>query len=275
MVRRVAVCWGLWGWFLLAWAQPPLPPPDELVAADVVRIQVYQQPDLSGEWRLSEAGEIPMPLLGRVKLQGLTPTQAEQVLAEGLRSGQYLRQPQVQVWRVHSPMRQVSVLGRVQRPGRFALDGAALRLTDVMAMAGGVSPDGSEVVIISGQRQGRSFRQAVDLHVLLASALVSGSAKGADDGADPLMHPGDVVWVERAASVYVYGEVQRPGALRLERGMTVMQALAAAGGLTVRGTERGLRLHRGSGTPASQELQPQLQDRLNPHDVIYVRESLF
>lgn len=274
MGRGIAVWLGAMAWSLLAYAQSVEAPGDGLVPADLVKVQVYQHPDLSGEWRLSESGEISMPLLGRVKLQGLSPSQAEQVLADALRLGQYLRQPQVQVWRVHSPMRQVSVLGRVQRPGRFALDGAALRLTDVMALAGGISPDGSEVVVISGQRQGRPFRQAVDLHVLLASMPPARNAQE-EDAADPLMQPGDVVWVERAASIYVYGEVQRPGAIRLERGMTVMQALAAAGGLTVRGTDRGLRLHRGSGTPASQELQPQLQDRLDPHDVIYVRESLF
>lgn len=275
MVRRVAVWLAVWGWCALANAQVPPSSIDGLVAADVVRIQVYQHPDLSGEWRLSPDGEISMPLLGRVKLAGLSPAQAEQVLSEGLRLGQYLRQPQVQVWRVHSPVGQVSVLGRVQRPGRFALDGAALRLTDVMAMAGGIASDGSEVVVISGHRQGRPFRQAVDLHVLLAPARSAGADPTADDEANPPMHPGDVVWVERAATIYVYGEVQRPGALRLERGMTVMQALAAAGGLTVRGTERGVRLHRGSATGTSQELQPQLQDRLDPHDVIFVRERLF
>ena len=75
--------------------------------------------------------------------------------------------------------------------------------------------------------------------------------------------------------IYIYGEVQRPGALRLEPGMTVMQALATGGGLTPRGTERGLRVHRKDGSAKTQVLQPSMDDVLQEGDVLYVRESLF
>ena len=74
---------------------------------------------------------------------------------------------------------------------------------------------------------------------------------------------------------YIYGEVQRPGAYRVERDMTVMQALAQGGGPTLRGTESGLRLHRRDKDGKLQELQPELTERIQPDDVIYVRESLF
>jgi polysaccharide export outer membrane protein len=75
--------------------------------------------------------------------------------------------------------------------------------------------------------------------------------------------------------VYIYGEVQRPGALRLERGMTVMQALATGGGLNLRGTEKGLRVHRRAADGKMQVLQPGMDDALREGDVVYVRESLF
>ena len=93
-------------------------------------------------------------------------------------------------------------------------------------------------------------------------------------GQDILIQNGDEIWVDRAPTVYIYGEVQRPGPVRLERGMTLMQALAAGGGLTQRGTERGIRVHRGAGDKV-QILQPAMTDRLQNGDVIYVRESLF
>ena len=86
---------------------------------------------------------------------------------------------------------------------------------------------------------------------------------------------GDVVYVERAPVAYIYGEVQRPGPMRLERGLTVMQALATGGGLTLRGTERGLRLHRKGADGKLQVLQPAMDDVLLDGDVVYVRESLF
>jgi polysaccharide export outer membrane protein len=84
-----------------------------------------------------------------------------------------------------------------------------------------------------------------------------------------------VVYVDRMPMFYIYGEVQRPGALRLERGMTLMQALAAGGGLTQRGTQKGIRVHRRGADGKVEILQPAMNEVLRTDDVIYVRESLF
>ena len=97
---------------------------------------------------------------------------------------------------------------------------------------------------------------------------------GSDD-TDPLIHPGDTVWVDRQPQVYVVGEVQRPGALRLERRMTLLQVLAAGGGLTPRGTERGIRVHRTLPDGRIQVLQPAMDALLRSGDVVQVAESLF
>ena len=92
---------------------------------------------------------------------------------------------------------------------------------------------------------------------------------------DVVIQNGDVVYVDRAPMIYIYGEVQRPGAFRLERDMTVLQSLAAGGGLTQRGTERGMRVHRRGPDGKVQVIQPSMDDRLRDGDVVYVRESLF
>jgi polysaccharide export outer membrane protein len=161
---------------------------------------------------------------------------------------------------------QASVLGQVNRPGRYPIESAELRLTDLLAMAGGVSTAGSERLTVVGTRNRQSYRVEIDLPKVFAEG---------SRASDIVIQNGDVVWVDRAPTIYIYGEVQRPGAIRLERGMTVMQALASGGGLTLRGTEKGLRVHRKGADGKVEILQPSLDDAVRDSDVIYVRESLF
>ena len=236
-----------------------------LGAGDVIRITVYQNPDLTLEARVSEAGTISYPLLGSLRLGGMTVGQAERVIADGLRSGNFIRQPQVSVLVMQVRGNQVSVLGYVNRPGRFPIEVADMHLTDLLAMAGGISSAGADVLVLVGTRDGKPFRKEVALPTIFAN----------DRSDDILVANGDVVYVDRAPVIYIYGEVQRPGALRLEPGMTLLQALAAGGGLTQRGTERGLRVHRAGAQGKVQVLQPAMDDRLQSGDVVYVKESLF
>jgi polysaccharide export outer membrane protein len=237
-----------------------------LATGDTVRVTVFQNPDLTLEVRINENGNISYPLLGVVPIGGMTVAEAEKRIADGLREGNFVKQPQVSLLVTQVRGNQVSVLGQVGKPGRFPLESADMRLTDVIADAGGVSPIGSDTVIVIGTRDGKAFRVAVDLPALFSSDRRNG---------DLLMQNGDVVWVERAPQVYVYGEVQKPGALRLERGMTVMQALSTGGGLTQRGTERGLRVHRRDADGKVSVIDVNLIDLLKPDDVLYVRESVF
>lgn len=237
-----------------------------LGSGDVIRVTVYQNPDLTLETRVSEAGVISYPLLGSVKAGGLSVTQVENRIAEGLKSGNFVKQPQVTVLVIQVRGNQVSVLGQVNRPGRYPLEVADSKLSDVLAVAGGIAPTGADIVVVVGTRGGQPYRAEIDL----ARSIGSSRANG-----DVQIVNGDVVWVDRAPTVYIYGEVQRAGAIRLERGMTVMQALATGGGLTVRGTEKGMRVHRRGADGKVQIVQPSMDDQLRDGDVVYVRESLF
>ena len=238
----------------------------QLGSGDVVRITVYQNPDLSVETRITENGSISFPLLGTVVIGGRTIGVAERTIADGLRNGNFVRQPQVTVMLLQVRAHQASVLGQVNRPGRYPLEQAGMRLSDLLAIAGGVAVGGSDVVVLSGTRAGAPLRREIDLPLLFA-------AGGRDK--DPLVENGDVVWVDRQPLVYIYGEVQRPGPLRLERDMTLMQALATGGGLSARGTEKGIRVHRRADDGKVRVLQPAMDDRVKDGDVVYVRESLF
>ncbi|AKJ27907.1 sugar transporter [Caldimonas brevitalea] len=233
---------------------------------DVVRINVFQSPDLTLETRVNESGSVTYPLLGQVQLGGLTIVQAEKRIAEGLRSGNFVKQPQVSILIVQVRGNQVSVLGQVNRPGRYPLEMANTKLTDLLAMAGGIAGTGADTIVVNGTRGNKPFRAEVSLPNIFVSGKTSD---------DIVLQNGDVVYVDRMPTVYIYGEVQRPGALRLERNLTVMQALATGGGLTQRGTERGLRVHRRGPDGKVQVIQPTMEDLLRDGDVVYVRESLF
>ncbi|MBN8486331.1 MAG: polysaccharide export protein EpsE, partial [Burkholderiales bacterium] len=226
-----------------------------------------QNPDLSLEARLSDGGVISYPLLGAVRVGGLSVGDAEKAIADGLRKGDFVKNPQVTVVLMQARGSQVSVLGLVNRPGRYALEKGGTRLSDVLALAGGtISQLGGDLVTVVGSRNNQPFRRVVDLPRVFNSA-------SRDD--DLVLQGDDVVYVERAPLIYIYGEVQRPGQLRLERGMTLLQGLAAGGGLTLRGTEKGIRVHRRGSDGQVQVLQPDMTETLRDGDVIYVRESLF
>jgi len=242
-------------------------PADYLIGAgDVLRITVYQSPDLTLEARVAESGVISYPLLGTLKLGGLSVAQAEAQITRGLRDGNFLKQPQVTVLVLQVRGNQVSVLGLVNKPGRYPIDMVGMRLSELLALAGGIAPTGDDVVTVTGERDGKKFRAEIDLPGLYGRA---------PNGEDPVLRNGDVLFVPRAPMVYIYGEVQKPGAIRLEREMNVMQALAAGGGVTLRGTQRGLRIHRKGADGRVQVLEPGMNDRVQDGDVIYVRESLF
>ena len=237
-----------------------------LGAGDVIRISVYQNPDLLLETRVAESGSISYPLLGGLRIGGLTVGQAEQLIADGLKNGNFVKSPQVTIAVLQVKGNQANVLGYVNRPGRYPLEVAETRLTDLLAQAGGVATGGAEQLVLTGTRNGQPYRVEIDLPGIFAPG---------GRGTDVVVLNGDVLWVDRAPIVYIYGEVQRPGAMRLERGMTLMQTLATAGGLNLRGTERGIRVHRKGADGKVQVLQPGMDEALKDGDVVFVRESLF
>lgn len=237
-----------------------------LGAGDTIRVTVFQNPDLSLEARVSERGTIAYPLLGEIALAGNTPLQAGSYIAEQLRSRDFLRNPQVSVALVQVRSRQVSVLGEVARPGRYALEDASPRLTDILALAGGIAPAGGDEVIVLGRRDGEQRKLQVNVPAMV---------RAGDLSQDIELQAGDTVFVPRAPVFYVYGEVQHAGAYRLEPGLRVMNALSLGGGLTPRGSARSPRIHRRLADGSVQVREARLTDPVQPGDVIHFGESLF
>lgn len=233
---------------------------------DLLRITVFQNPDLTLDARVSDSGMIGYPLLGALSVGGLSSVEVEKRIETGLRTGGFVLVPKVSVVVQEVRGNQVAMLGHVTRPGRYPLEGSEMRLTDMLALAGGPSAEGGNRVVVVGTREGRRVRMEVDVAEMFQAWTPD---------KDFMVKPGDVLFVERAPQFYVYGEVQRPGAYRLERKMTVLQGLAAGGGIGPRGTERGLRIERRNAVGVTDVLQPKLGDLLQADDIIVVREALF
>ena len=232
---------------------------------DVLKILVYGNSDLTLETKINEAGKITFPLLGEITLEGLTPNAAEKKIADQLQDGGYLRKPQVTILSSALYSQQISVLGHVRNQGRYAIEGQR-SLTDVLAMAGGINPDGGNSVTLIRAEGEQFVKEEIDMLSIFQSG---------DMALNPIIRGGDLIYVAIAPRFYIYGEVQRPGFYRLEPNMTVVQALSTGGGLNQRGTERGVRIQRRDANGALQVIKVKPDDLVQPNDVVYIQESLF
>jgi len=236
-----------------------------LGAGDTVKLSVYGSPDLSIETRVSEGGNITFPLLGQVAVGGMPVAAAEKKIGDLLEKGGYLKQAQVNMLVTALASQQVSVLGYVNRPGRYPIEGRR-KVLDLLAMAGGIHGDGGDMVSLVRTREGATTRETIDVIEMVRKGELDKDVEVAG---------GDIIYVERAPRAYVTGEVTRPGAFRLERGMTVQQAVSAGGGLSARGSGNGMRITRrdAGGNPVTVEVKA--SDPVQVDDVIVVRESWF
>lgn len=232
---------------------------------DVVRVTVYGQPDLGTIARIAENGSITLPVVGEVRLGGLTAREAERKIAEVLARSNIVKSPQVGVFIEEFQSQMVAVLGEVGKPGMYAIT-RGKTLMEMISEAGGLSEEAGYIAILTPRDAAGGEKVVVDLSMLL---------EGRDLKKEPIMRGGDRIYVPKMERFYVYGEVKSPGAYRFERGMTVMQALAVAGGLSDKGTERGMKIRRKKGDGTEQVLPAKLTEQIQASDVIQVKESLF
>jgi polysaccharide biosynthesis/export protein len=249
-------------------AQPAAPPAavePVLGPGDTVRVIVAENPDLTTEGRLSQRGSLGMPLLGEVALTGRTLTKAAEYIASELLRNRYVRNPHVSVSLIEARSQRVQILGHVAKPGQYALDGTNNHLTDILALAGGRTAEGSDVVVVT-RRVGTAQRFEVD---------VAGMYRDGDLSRDINLEAGDVVYVPAAPVFYVYGAVQRAGVYRLAPDTSVRAALSIGGGLTARASQRAISINRRMPDGSMRELHARLADEVEANDVIFVKESLF
>lgn len=232
---------------------------------DMLRISVYANPDLTLETKVGQDGNISFPLVGLVAVEGLSTTAAERKLADLLKAGGFVKRPEVSIVVTAVESQSVSVLGQVNKPGRYPLEGRR-SITEMLAMAGGIGPEGGETVTVVRSLNGKSAKRVVDVLEMVRNANL---AENYDIEAN------DLLYVERYPRFYIYGEVQRPGVYRLEKTMTLVQAVSSGGGITLRGTERHIRIKRRDTDGVLQVIEAKPDDLIRSDDVIFVQESMF
>lgn len=256
--------------------QAPVPPPNNYVIGpqDVLMITVYDQEDLNGKFPVDADGTFTFPLIGRVKAGGLTLRQLETELKRMLMDG-FFRNPQISVGVEQYKSQRVFIVGEVRNPGPYALSGN-MSLIEAIALAGSALPTASGEALIVRAAGGettngptmpngdKSEVETVDLKSLQSGVLAQNVA----------LRDGDTIFVPRAESVYVFGQVKNPGAYPIQRETTVLQALSLAGGVTDRGATgriKIVRLEKGK----KLEIRVKLDTIVRPGDTIIVPERFF
>jgi polysaccharide export outer membrane protein len=202
---------------------------------DLLSVNIYETPEMSNSYRVNTAGELTLPLCGKVNLRGLTLAEAAERLEAALRDGQVLNQPQVNLDVVQYAGQYVTVLGEVNTPGRITVI-APTKLEEVIAQAGGVTQlAGAHVRIRRGGDEA-----APEQEVAYSRSLND------RESASILVHPGDSIIVPRAGVVYVLGAVMRPGGYVMQEDgkLNVAEALALSGGTIMQANTGGLRVIR-------------------------------
>lgn len=233
---------------------------------DVISMTVYSRPELDTTAFVSDRGRVVLPLIGEIAIAGMSPAEAAERIAKAYQRGEYLVDPQINVVVSEYRSQQISVLGEVKNPGRFPVE-TRLTVLDALALAGGVNELGGGLIyILRPDGTGGSTRIDIDLDAVLDSPRSASLFE---------LRGGDSVVAPKAETFYIYGEVRQPNAYRLKPGMTVIQALSVAGGLTERGSDKRVQIKRKQRNGALETVQAELNSTIWPDDVIYVKERLF
>jgi polysaccharide export outer membrane protein len=227
---------------------------------------VFDEPDMDGNVYVADDGTVHLPLVGAIPVAGLSPDQVSRKIERALRDGSFLVNPHVVVTLAQSVSQLVSVLGEVQKPGQYPVS-ARTTIFQLLAEAGGTTPNSSDVVyLIHPDANGKENRVSVNLrgYTDQASTIPIQMLKG-----------GDSLFVPRAEQFYIYGEVTQPNEYRLEPGMTVIQAISRAGGLSVRGSDRRVDIKRTDKDGHQVVFRAKQSDVVQAGDVIHVKQSIF
>lgn len=250
---------------LLLLLPSPAPAQDYIVGErDVLRITVYDNPDLTTTARVSGEGSILFPLIGEVRVAGMTTPQIAKKIS-GLLSDGYIINPHVQVFVEEFKSKRATIIGEVSRPGLYELPGPTT-LLELLSKAGGLTKDASDKAVIKRKISQNEQTVGVDLRQLIE--------KG-DTSVDVTLQDGDNVYIPKAKLFYVTGEVKKPDAYKHEEGTTVIKAITMSGGFTDKASIRRITIKRKEGGRETTVEKVGFDELVRPDDVILVPESFF
>lgn len=244
------------------------PPKYVIGPQDLLKITVFDEPDLTNSYRVDSDGFITFPYISRVAAGGLTLADLQDRLRSMLAAG-YIKNPQIRVEVDQYKSQSVYVSGEVRAPGKLTMTGAMTLLEALAAAGSPTSAASSELTIAHPKRPGAS-----DLEPATEVVRVNWKDLQLGRGTDVALLDGDIINVPKAQTFYITGQIRNPGSYVLEPGMTIQQAIALAGGLTDRGSDRGMSANRLVNGKLI-DIGVKLEDKVLPNDTITIRQRFF
>jgi polysaccharide biosynthesis/export protein len=250
-------------------AAPVVQPSYQIGAQDELKITVFDAEELTGSYRVDGDGFISFPLLGRIAVGGATLGETQEKLRMML-SKDYIKNPQIRVDVAEYKSQSIIVSGEVRAPAEIRVTGA-MTLLRALAQAGSPLSSASSELTIARQKKGASGAPSAENAEVIRinwRDLQIGKLN------DVTLQDGDVIFVPKAQTFFIEGYVRNGGTFVLEPGLSVEQAIALAGGLTERGTNRGIKATRTLNGKTS-EVELKLSDKVQAGDVIHIKQRLF
>jgi polysaccharide export outer membrane protein len=228
---------------------------------DTLSVTVVGEPDLTSKYKVDLDGSITLPYVGRQTAAGLSIADLQVKIATLLKDG-YLQNPQVLIGVDQFKTRAVYVTGKVRNPGKVTISGPSITLMEALALAGSTLSDANNVISVKHLKSG-------DMVTVNRKDIELGKA-----GFDVMLEDGDVVNVPGAQQFYITGMVRNSGTYVLDPGMTFAQAIAVAGGLTERGSDRRIAVTRVV-NGRTVDVKVDLDDKVQPNDTIKIPTRFF
>jgi len=242
---------------------------------DQIKITVFDEPDLSTMYRVDADGFISFPLIGRVSASGLTLSELQQRITTMLAGG-FIRNPQVRIEIDEYKSQFVFVIGEVRAPGKIAMKGSTMTLLEALALAGSPTSNASnEVIVVHPSRPTTTVVNAPGADI--EGTRITVNRKDLElgkAGQDVLLQDGDIINVPSAQHFYITGMIRNPGTFVLDPGMSVQQAIALAGGLNDRGSDRRIKISRLVNSKFT-EVSVELEDKVLAGDTITIAARFF
>ena len=233
-------------------------------SSDVLTITVYGHDELRTKDRVSDNGNITLPLIGKVQVGGLQTSQATERITSLLADG-YIIRPQVSIFIDEFKSNKVILLGEIAKTGGVQLSGPT-SILELITQAGGLTKTAGESVTINRIVDGEHKTIIVSLEKLFISGDLSNNIP---------IHGGDTVTVPASPVCYITGEVQRPDTYPCKRNTTVLKIISMAGGFTSMASESSVRINRIINGKKQILKRVKEETLVLPGDIITVPESFF
>ena len=236
-------------------------------AEDVLKITVYNYTDLTTTERVSGEGIITLPLVGEIKVAGMTTDRVAKTIAEKLADG-FIVDPNVSVFVVEFRSKKTIVMGQVNKPGVYMLSGNTTFL-ELLSIAGGLTKDAGGKATIKRKASDGPRGEGV-ITIDLKKLIEEG-----DTSLDVPLMDGDNIYIAKAGVFYLTGEIKNPAAYKYEEGLTLIKAVTMAGGFTDKASPGRIRIIRKIDNKEKVIQKAEMDEPVLPDDIIIVPESFF